>query len=203
MSSYRALAGVHMERHGYINIPNTLSFIRLLLVPVLWVLAFMDMPRYVGIGLLLAGLSDALDGFIARRWGMVSAYGSRLDSIADVSVIISAVFCVVLLMPGIIFDHKLLVTLWVLLEVTTITVGWIKFRRIANLHLYLTKAAGVIAYVFVIVAFIFGYSEVLFYLALTALIAASAEALTLELLCSSVDEHMKSIIHAYREGRLE
>lgn len=202
MSTYRALVGVLMERHGYINIPNTLSIIRLLLVPVLWVMAFMDMPRYVGAGLLLAGLSDALDGFIARRWGTVSAYGSKLDSIADVSVIISAAFWVALLMPEIILEHKLLVTFWVLLEASAIAVGWIKFRRIANLHLYSAKAAGVIAYSFVIVAFIFGYNETLFYAALALLIAASAEALTLELLCSSVDEHMKSIIHAYREGRL-
>jgi cardiolipin synthase len=202
MSTYRALVGVHMERHGFINIPNTVSIFRLLLVPVLWVMAFMDMPRYVGVGLLLAGLSDALDGFIARRWGMVSAYGSRLDSIADVSVIVSAVFWVALLMPGIILDHKLLVTVWVLLEASAILVGWVKFRRIANLHLYSAKAAGVIAYAFVIVAFVFGYNEVLFYVALAALIVASAEAFTLELLCSGVDEHMKSIIHAYREGRL-
>lgn len=191
-----------MERHGYINIPNTLSIIRLLLVPVLWVLALLDMPRYVGAGLLLAGLSDALDGFIARRWRTASAYGSRLDSIADVSVIVSTVFWIALLMPGIILDHKMLVTVWVLLEASAILVGWIKFRRIANLHLYSSKAAGVIAYAFVIVAFIFGYNEVLFYIALAALMVASAEALTLELLCSRVDEHMKSIIHAYREGRL-
>lgn len=191
-----------MERHGYINIPNTLSIIRLLLVPVLWVLALLDMPRCVGVGLLLAGLSDALDGFIARRWRTASAYGSRLDSIADVSVIVSTVFWIALLMPGIILDHKMLVTVWVLLEASAILVGWIKFRRIANLHLYSSKAAGAIAYAFVIVAFIFGYNEVLFYIALAALMVASAEALTLELLCSRVDEHMKSIIHAYREGRL-
>lgn len=191
-----------MIRYGYNKLPNVLSLLRLLSVPVLWALALMDMPRYVGIGLLLAGLSDALDGFIARRWSIATAYGSRLDSLADMSVLVSTVFWVVLLMPGIIFDHKLLVSVWVTLEALAILVGWIKFRRIANLHLYSSKAAGVVAYAFVITAFIFGYNETLFYVALAVLVVASVEALTLELLCSSVDEHMKSIFHAYREGRL-
>ncbi len=184
------------------TIPNLLSVIRLLTVPALWVLALMGMPLYVGIGLILAGLTDAFDGFIARKWGTVSAYGSRLDSLADVSVIVSAVFWVAILMPEIILDHILVVIVWIAFELSAIIVGWIKFRRIANLHLYSAKAAGVVGYAFVVIAFIFGYNDLLFSLALATLIISSVESLTLELLCSRVDEHMKSIIHAYREGRL-
>jgi CDP-diacylglycerol--glycerol-3-phosphate 3-phosphatidyltransferase len=33
---------------------------------------------------LIAGLTDILDGFLARRWDMESQYGARLDSLADI-----------------------------------------------------------------------------------------------------------------------
>lgn len=184
------------------TVPNLLSVLRLLLVAVLWVPAFLNLPRYVGAGLLIAGMTDALDGFIARKTGTVTEYGSKLDSIADTSVVISAVFWIVLLRPEIFLDHRVLVTLWIVAEALSIIVGWIKFRRIANLHLYSAKAAGVAGYIFVVLAFMFGYNEILFYIAFVVLTVSSVEALVLQLFCSRVDEHMKSIIYVYREGRL-
>jgi hypothetical protein len=93
-------------------------------------------------------------------------------------------------------------SLWVAIEVSSILLGWIKFRRITNLHLYLSKAAGVVAYAFVICTFVIGYSEPFFYAAVVILILASSECLLLQLLARSVDEHMKSAYHAYRAGRL-
>lgn len=184
------------------SVPNLLSLLRLVIVAVLWALALLDLSVYVGIGLLIAGLTDALDGFIARRRGWVTEYGSRLDSIADTSVVISVIFWILLLRPEIFLDHLVLIPLWIFIEASSIIVGWIKFRRIANLHLYSAKAAGVAGYVFVVLAFTFGYNEVLFYIAFVMLTVSSIEALVLQLFCSRVDEHMKSIIYAYREGRL-
>ncbi len=191
-----------MIRTEFKSLPNLLSIIRLLLVPVLWVFAVLKMPVYVGVGLVIAGLTDALDGIIARKFGLVTEYGSKLDSIADVSVIVSAVFWILLLTPGIFLDHAVLLSVWIAIEASGIVVGWIKFRRIANLHLYSAKAGGVAGYVFVTIAFIFGYNEPLFYIAYITLLISSVEALALLLLCSGVDEHMKSIVHVYRKGRL-
>lgn len=184
------------------TVPNLLSALRLLLVAVLWGPALINLPVYVGIGLLIAGMTDVLDGFIARRRGSMTEYGSKLDSVADMSVLISVIFWIILLRPEIFLDHRVLLPLWITIEALSIIVGWIKFRRIANLHLYSAKAAGVAAYIFVVLAFIFGYNEVLFYIAFVMLTISSVEALALQLFCSRVDEHMKSIIYAYREGRL-
>ena len=175
---------------------------RLLLIPVIWAAALLDRPFYVGAGLIAAGLTDVLDGYIARRRGLVTAYGSRLDSIADTLVVISVVGWVLLLRPEIFTRHELIVSVWIAAEASAILVGWIKFRRIANLHLYLTKAAGVAGYVFIVYSFMIGYSEAFFYVAMALLIAASLECLLVQLLSRSMDEHMKSIFHAYIQGRL-
>jgi len=191
-----------MKYLSFKSVPDLLCFARLILVPVVWVLAASGLPFYTGIALLAAGLTDVLDGIIARRWNIATTYGSRLDSIADTLMEISALGALLLLKPEIITGHALVLGAWIAIEAASILLGWIKFRRIGNLHLYLTKAAGVAAYAFVIYTFVIGYNEAFFYAALALLVVSSLECLLLQLLAPGVDEHMKSIYHAYREGRL-
>lgn len=180
------------------SVPDLLCFARLLLVPVVWALALSNLPFYTGIALLAAGLTDVFDGIIARRWNIATAYGSRLDSIADTLMEISAAAAVLILKPEIFTGHALILGVWIAVEASSILLGWLKFRRIANLHLYLTKAAGVIAYAFVVYTFVAGYNETFFYVTVTLLIVSSLECLLIQLIAPRVDEHMKSIYHAYR-----
>ncbi len=180
------------------SVPDLLCYARLLLVPVVLALALSDLPFYAGIALLAAGITDVLDGIIARRWNIVTAYGSRLDSIADTLMEISAALAILILKPEIFTGHALVLGAWIVIEASSILFGWLKFRRIANLHLYLTKAAGVVAYAFVIYTFVAGYNEIFFYVTVTLLIVSSLECLILQLFAPRVDEHMKSVYHAYR-----
>lgn len=69
-----------------INLPNTLSLFRILLVPVLVavLLTRFDGKEFVGLGLfLLASLTDFLDGYIARSRKLVTKLGKLLDPAAD------------------------------------------------------------------------------------------------------------------------
>lgn len=67
-----------------ITIPNILSFFRLCLIPVIVWLYGVD-HNYVCAGyiLILSGMTDMVDGYIARRFHMVSNLGKILDPIAD------------------------------------------------------------------------------------------------------------------------
>ena len=76
------------------SVPNTLTFLRILLVPILVVvlLTKFEGKEFVGLGLfLLAALTDFLDGFIARRWNLVTSLGKLLDPAAD-KILTSAAF---------------------------------------------------------------------------------------------------------------
>ena len=76
------------------NLPNILTFLRILLVPILVVvlLTKFEGKEFVGLGLfLLAALTDFLDGFIARRFGLVTPLGKLLDPAAD-KILTSAAF---------------------------------------------------------------------------------------------------------------
>lgn len=73
-----------------LNLPNLITISRLLLVPVfIWILW---QQRY-GVALaifLAAGLSDAIDGYLARRLNQVTRFGAMLDPIADKIAIFAA-----------------------------------------------------------------------------------------------------------------
>lgn len=68
---------------GCWTIPNLLSFIRILLIPVFAYLYYNDMKVEAVLVLAASGLSDMFDGKIARRFNQISALGKVLDPVAD------------------------------------------------------------------------------------------------------------------------
>ncbi len=65
------------------TIPNLISFIRILLIPVFSVLFYKGQTVAAAIILALSGLSDLVDGKIARKLNQISNLGKMLDPIAD------------------------------------------------------------------------------------------------------------------------
>lgn len=72
-----------------VNIPNLLTLARILLVPVVvWAIA----QGQMGIALaafVAAGITDAVDGYIAKRFGQQTELGAYLDPLADKTLIVS------------------------------------------------------------------------------------------------------------------
>lgn len=71
------------------NIPNSLTLVRIVLVPlVVWLIIDHEMTAAFLL-FLLAGFSDAADGYIAKRYGWRSELGAYLDPIADKALLVS------------------------------------------------------------------------------------------------------------------
>jgi cardiolipin synthase len=73
-----------------VTIPNFITIARLLSVPLIIWLIIADRFMDATIVFILAGLSDAADGFIAKRFGAASELGAYLDPIADKALLVSA-----------------------------------------------------------------------------------------------------------------
>ncbi|MBE0601282.1 MAG: CDP-alcohol phosphatidyltransferase family protein, partial [Firmicutes bacterium] len=123
---------------------------------------------------LCGGLSDLLDGHIARKYSGPSPFGAKLDSAADLAFII----CVgVAVFTGIAFP------LWVfaaagvvaLVRVATYTVGYLRFRAFATLHTWLNKATGLLLLLFPVLFTLLGVSAATWILCGIALLAALEE----------------------------
>ncbi|MDH5649624.1 MAG: CDP-diacylglycerol--glycerol-3-phosphate 3-phosphatidyltransferase [Gammaproteobacteria bacterium] len=75
---------------GFQHLPNAITISRLFLVPLL-ILALRSQDYVTGLLLfLIAGVSDALDGYIAKRFNLVSQLGAVLDPLADKALLVSA-----------------------------------------------------------------------------------------------------------------
>ena len=78
------------------HIPNILTVIRLLLVPLFAYVYFLPVDNAKTIALIvfiIAGITDVLDGYIARRYQLVSAVGTALDPLADKLMLLTALTC--------------------------------------------------------------------------------------------------------------
>ncbi len=80
------------------NVPNALTLLRIFLVPLLVVILLTRMParEYVALGVfLVAALTDALDGYWARKYKKVTTLGALLDPIADKLLVSAALISLV------------------------------------------------------------------------------------------------------------
>lgn len=75
------------------NIPNALSVLRILLVPCFAALYLLHYDGWAFATLALSGLTDALDGFIARRFNQITDCGKLLDPLSDKLTQVAVVIC--------------------------------------------------------------------------------------------------------------
>ena len=68
---------------------NKITLLRVILIPVFMVLAYMDLRIPAVIVFILASLSDLLDGYIARHYNQVSNFGKFMDPLADKMLVLS------------------------------------------------------------------------------------------------------------------
>ena len=87
---------------------NQLTLGRLLLVPALVLLVLYGYNGLALVTFVVAGVTDALDGLIARRWGQHSNLGALLDPMADKLLLVSTF--VVLSLPGLDLTNR--IPLW-------------------------------------------------------------------------------------------
>jgi cardiolipin synthase len=87
------------------TVPNALTLVRFLLVGVMAYLFLNNQPVWAMAVYLFAAATDLLDGFIARRFNQISNIGKAMDPIADKTMTITALVCMLirgyLNMPGI------------------------------------------------------------------------------------------------------
>ena len=81
------------------TIPNLLTFMRIVLITPFVVLFLNENYLAAAIVVILSGLTDCFDGFIARKFNQVTELGKVLDPIADKLTLIAIVICVAIYIP--------------------------------------------------------------------------------------------------------
>lgn len=75
------------------NLPNKLTLLRIIMIPVFVVLLYFDFPfnNLVALAVfILASITDTLDGYIARKYNLITDFGKFMDPIADKLLVTAA-----------------------------------------------------------------------------------------------------------------
>lgn len=117
------------------TVPNLLSIFRMGLIP-LFIIALVDNHPTRALGIfLLAGLTDALDGFIARFWNQKSHLGTYLDPMADKLLLVSAYVMLAIPLAG----GGLTIPIWVSILVIARDVLIVVVALVLYLALHITS----------------------------------------------------------------
>ncbi|PCH81744.1 MAG: CDP-alcohol phosphatidyltransferase [Hyphomicrobiales bacterium] len=121
------------------TLPNLITIARLFLVPVIiWLI--IDSYHVLAFWLfLLAGLSDGIDGFLARRFGLESELGTYLDPIADKALLVS-LFLVLGFREALPFWLAILAVSRDILIVGAVLLSWIVNKPVKMKPLFVSKA---------------------------------------------------------------
>ena len=122
---------------------NTITFFRFVVSIALLFCPAFSPPFYVFY--IAAGLSDMLDGFVARKTDTVSKFGARLDTIADFVFVVA---CLIKLLPILIIPAWLYgwIGMIALIKAVNIVSGFAVQKRFAAVHSVMNKATGVLLF---------------------------------------------------------
>ena len=146
------------KKKSYFNLPNALSFYRIISAPFLVWLAFLGEKQWFTWLILFSFFTDMADGFIARRWNLSSKLGAQLDSVGDALTFVTAVFGVWQFEYAFLMEHKIVVLIAFVPYLLQILLAITIYGRPSSFHTYMAKTAALVQGVFSFASFSSGRS---------------------------------------------
>jgi CDP-diacylglycerol--glycerol-3-phosphate 3-phosphatidyltransferase len=161
---------------------NGLTFYRLIAAPFLLLFLLNGQTELFKWLLPISFLTDAIDGFLARKYHIASSFGAKLDSIADDLTVGVATIGIIITDPTFIRQHGEFILLLLGLFIVENILAYLRYRRFTSFHTYLAKAAAIFQGGFFILFFFTGPIDFLFYLAVAFTMADLVEEIILVLI---------------------
>lgn len=145
--------------------------------------------------LILCGLSDILDGYLARKFKLSSNLGAKIDTIADLIVFFIIIYLIIRLMnPYMIGQYLVYIFIILILRAISVLVVYIKYREFAFLHTILNKIAGLTIYISTIIFFMSGVENI-YFIPIGISMIASIEEIMINLIKNKLNRDIKSILN--------
>lgn len=189
-----------MKREN-LNIPNLLSFYRIVSFPFVLYLAISQKENLFVLFLMINLFTDILDGFIARRFNMQTEFGARLDSIADIGTYILAIIGIFLFKAEEFKPHLLSFYFFLFLFLSSNLLSILKFNRLPSLHLYSWKIGGYIQGFFFFILFVFDFYTWLYYFMIVWGIIAFSEHIIIQLKIDEMHSNAKGLYWVLKDKK--
>ncbi|CAM3777795.1 CDP-alcohol phosphatidyltransferase family protein [Flavobacterium branchiophilum] len=183
------------------NIPNLLSFYRLLAIPlIIWSLTTGQRNLFI-ILISINLITDVLDGWLARYFQLCTEFGARLDSLADIGTFLLSIWGFLTFEKTFVLAHQTAFVLLFSFYAIPQLVSLIKFRRPTSFHLYSNKFVGYVQGIFIFTFFVFGYHKIYFYFMIVASCLADFEVFVLVLYMPKIKSNAKSLYHILKANQ--
>ena len=179
------------------NIANILSVSRIFLSPLLLFLAWTARHELFLLFVILALVTDFLDGYFARKYQQVTELGARLDSLGDLAIYLIVPLSVWWLWPQIIIREALYVSTALISFIIPVLAGYAKFRRLTSYHTRGAKLSAVLLSSSILLMLLGGPSWP-FHLATVIFVMAEVEELCITALLPRWQADVLSVFHALR-----
>ena len=136
-----------------VRIVSYITVYRIITFPLLVYLAVtenLDLFKWL---LFASFFTDAIDGFLARRYRATSILGAKLDSIGDDLTILAAVTGLFLTEPGFISEHKEIFIVLFALFLVQVGASFYRYGKISTFHTWGAKTAAVATAIFLLSVF--------------------------------------------------
>lgn len=145
---------IKLKAKDFVSIPNLLSYLRLILIPVIiWAYCEKENGFLTVAFVALSGLTDVLDGKIARRFNMVTDFGKVIDPIADKLTQAALLYCLMTKYELMIPAFIILVAKEIFMAVTALLE--VKYSKQINSALWYGKVCTTILYIVMLILLFF------------------------------------------------
>ena len=193
--------GAQAIRIRLFNVPNALSAYRIAAAPAILYGLFSG-HRMLFAWLIIINLAtDALDGFIARRWKLETSVGAKLDSIGDLMTEFLALLGLVVLERPFVQSHLLPIGLLFGFYLASQALSLLRFRRLVSLHLYSSKLTNILLALFFTTYFLVAYVPALFYAVIVVGIVDAIEEMVVLCLLEEHRENARGLYWVLKSKR--
>ncbi len=177
------------------QLPNFLTAIRFISIPILWFLAVYQQKTIFTIIFIIAASTDIFDGFAARKLKAQSKFGAKFDTISDDLMTVSAIAWIYFLMPEILTENTIPLLVLLAFFIIDYAVRIIKHKKIElPFHTILDKIGALTGFLFLSHALIFNYSQIFLYILIIIGSLMAVEETILLLTRKRITENTKSIL---------
>ena len=183
------------------NIADWFSFYRIMAVPLLLTLIWLDERMLFTWFLLVSYCTDAVDGFLARKLKITSARGSQLDSLGDqITLVLGLIGLWFFENEFILVNYKFILLAFVPYLLQMI-IAFHKYGKATAFHTYLAKTSAIVQSIFILWLLFFGPVYWLFYVMVGIGVLETIEEITLIFMYDDWVEDVKGIFWALKDER--
>lgn len=143
-----------MKNKSY-HIINGITLYRLVAAPLLALLIIFSKPGIFRWMLAISFFTDAIDGYLARKYKVTGIAGAKLDSLADYLTIIVSVAGIVVFKPDFLKKEYIPIIVVATLYVAQSILALVKYGKLSGFHTYAAKVTSILFVLFILSLFFF------------------------------------------------